>query len=96
MSIMASKDEKHQGVVADTQLASPDNTMGVSQRFSTKGGSDGSEGEHVFSDPTVEAYWRSVYDDAKYESRHRFDPTLTWSAQSERLLKKKVDPIYLC
>lgn len=50
----------------------------------------GSTGEHVFSDPAVAAYWRGVYENARYESRHRFDPEMTWSAPSERLLKRKV------
>lgn len=54
----------------------------------------GSIGEHVFSDPAVAAHWREIYENAKYESRHRFDPGLTWSAQSERLLKRKVISVH--
>lgn len=46
--------------------------------------------DNVFSDPAVAEHWRNVYERAKYESRHRFDPDFTWSPQSEVLLKRKV------
>lgn len=54
-------------------------------------GDYGSDGNHVFSDPNVADYWRGVYEKAQYEGRHRFDPTLTWSAEEERKLKRRVD-----
>lgn len=50
----------------------------------------GSDGNHVFSDPKVAEYWRGVYEKAKYECRHRFDPTATWSAEEEKRLRRKV------
>jgi hypothetical protein len=46
--------------------------------------------EHVFSDPRRAAYWKSVYDDVRYEGRARFDPAFTWSASAERVLIRKV------
>lgn len=52
-------------------------------------GDYGSYGNHVFSDPKVAEYWRSVYETATYEGRHRFDPTFTWSAAEEKRLKRK-------
>ncbi|KAK4494268.1 hypothetical protein PRZ48_014566 [Zasmidium cellare] len=45
----------------------------------------------VFSDPSVADYWRKVYDNAQYEGRHRFDPEISWSADEEKKLKRKVD-----
>lgn len=48
------------------------------------------DSRHVFSDPSVAAYWWSVYEDAKYECRHRFDPHMTWSTQREDSLRRKV------
>ncbi|KAM3419504.1 hypothetical protein BST61_g2847 [Cercospora zeina] len=54
-------------------------------------GDYGSDSHHVFSDPQVADYWRGVYENAKYEGRHRFDPTLTWSAAEEKKLKRRVD-----
>ena len=54
-------------------------------------GDYGSDSNHVFSDPKVADYWRGVYENAKYEGRHRFDPTLTWSADEEKKLKRRVD-----
>lgn len=53
-------------------------------------GDYGSDSNHVFSDPSVADYWRKVYEDAQYEGRHRFDPEITWSADEEKKLKRKV------
>ncbi|USW54319.1 Putative major facilitator superfamily, MFS transporter superfamily [Septoria linicola] len=54
-------------------------------------GDYGSDSNHAFSDPKVADYWRGVYEKAQYEGRHRFDPTLTWSADEEKKLKRRVD-----
>ncbi|KAF3926862.1 hypothetical protein ABW20_dc0103816 [Dactylellina cionopaga] len=54
-------------------------------------GDYGSYGNHVFSDPKVAEYWRGVYETAKYEGRHRFDPDITWSAAEEKRLKRIID-----
>lgn len=53
-------------------------------------GDYGSDSNHVFSDSGVADYWRKVYEDAQYEGRHRFDPEITWSADEEKKLKRKV------
>lgn len=53
-------------------------------------GDYGSDGNHVFADPKVAEYWRDVYEKAQYEGRHRFDPEITWSADEEKKLKRKV------
>lgn len=50
----------------------------------------GSIEPHVFSNPRRAAHWQHVYESATYEGRHRFNATLTWSAEEERRLKKKV------
>lgn len=47
--------------------------------------------QHVFSDPLAAEHWRSIYEKAGYENRHRFDPEFTWSAEDERRLVRKVD-----
>ncbi|KAI9148438.1 transporter [Paramyrothecium foliicola] len=39
---------------------------------------------------TIE-YWRKVYDDAQYECRHVFDPSLTWTQGEERNVIWKLD-----
>jgi hypothetical protein len=51
----------------------------------------GSTDQHIFSDPAVADFWRRVYDGAKYENRHRFDPGFKWSAAEERKLLRKID-----
>lgn len=50
----------------------------------------GGNGEHVFSDPKVAEYWRGVYENARYECRHRFDPTATWTPEEEKKLRRRV------
>ena len=53
----------------------------------------GSTDNHIFSDPVLADYWRKVYEKAKYENRHRFDPSFTWTADEEKKLVRRVrDP----
>lgn len=47
--------------------------------------------KNPFKDPEVAKYWSGVYEDAKYECRHLFDPEFTWSAKEERKLVWKLD-----
>lgn len=51
----------------------------------------GSSDEHPFSDPEVAARWRDVYEKARYENRHRFDPNYRWTADEEKKLVRKID-----
>jgi hypothetical protein len=53
--------------------------------------SDTSLSENIFLDPEVEAYYRNVYEDAKYECRHVFDPQATWTPKEEKVLVRKLD-----
>ncbi|ENI05822.1 hypothetical protein COCC4DRAFT_39747 [Bipolaris maydis ATCC 48331] len=46
---------------------------------------------HVFSDPVVAEYWREVYEQNKYENRHRFDPNYKWTAEEEKRLVRRLD-----
>ncbi|KAL2264254.1 hypothetical protein VTK26DRAFT_9030 [Humicola hyalothermophila] len=48
-------------------------------------------GNNPFLDPNVAAHWRQVYEDAQYECRHAFDPTLTWTEQEEKVIVRKID-----
>lgn len=59
-------------------------------------GDYGSDSNHVFADPKVAEYWRQVYEKAEYEGRHRFDPEITWSAEEEKKLKRKVRATPYC
>ncbi|KAF4472013.1 permease [Fusarium albosuccineum] len=52
-----------------------------------------STAEHVFSDPQVADRWRKIYENAKYENRHRFDPNYTWTAEEEKRLVRKLPEI---
>jgi hypothetical protein len=51
----------------------------------------GSSDNHIFKDPAVANHWRNVYQQARYENRHRFDPDFTWTAEEERKLVRKID-----
>jgi len=53
--------------------------------------SDSSLSTNVFSDPEVAAHFVAVYEGAKYESRHVFDASLTWSKEEEKKLVRKLD-----
>ena len=44
-----------------------------------------------FLDPKTEEYYRKLYEDAKYECRHVFDPHLEWLPAEERKVVRKID-----
>jgi hypothetical protein len=57
-------------------------------------GSDEEFGElakNPFLDPDVAAHWRQAYENAEYECRHVFDPTLTWTEEEEKRVIRKID-----
>ncbi len=56
---------------------------------SEEGGYDDSK--NPFRDPVVAQHWREVYETSKYECRHVFDPTLTWTTEEEKRLVRKLD-----
>lgn len=47
--------------------------------------------DNPFADPAVAAHYATVYEKAKYECRHVFDPNLQWTPQEERRLVRKLD-----
>lgn len=47
--------------------------------------------ENPFADPAVAAHYAALYEKAKYECRHVFDPNLQWTPQEERRLVRKLD-----
>jgi len=53
--------------------------------------SDSSLSTNPFLDPEIEAHFIAVYEGAKYESRHVFDASLTWSKEEEKKLIRKLD-----
>lgn len=44
-----------------------------------------------FADPAVAEHYRAVYEKARYECRHAFDPELEWSRSEERGLVRRLD-----
>ncbi len=53
------------------------------------------EGEHFrknpFLDPDVAEHWATVYEKSRYECRHVFDPSFTWTEEEERTLVRRLD-----
>lgn len=47
--------------------------------------------EHVFQDPKKLESWSAVYEDAKYEGLHRFDPSFVWTKKEERSVLRKTE-----
>jgi hypothetical protein len=50
----------------------------------------GSYENHPFNDDTIAQHWRKVYESAKYEGRHCFDPHYKWTAAEEKRIVRKV------
>lgn len=46
---------------------------------------------HVFQQPEIAQYWSNIYENAKYENRHRFDPEFTWTPEEEKKVLRKTD-----
>ncbi|PYH95676.1 permease of the major facilitator superfamily [Aspergillus ellipticus CBS 707.79] len=47
--------------------------------------------DNPFTDPDVAERYALIYEKAQYECRHVFDPSLTWSAEEEKALVRKLD-----
>ncbi|OIW27618.1 MFS general substrate transporter [Coniochaeta ligniaria NRRL 30616] len=70
---------------------SSSNSTSVDERAGGDVAGYGSSDEHIFSDPSLAEYWRGVYEKARYENRHRFDPEYKWTAEEEKKLVRKID-----
>ncbi len=46
---------------------------------------------NIFSDPAVAVHYVSVYEKARYECRHVFDPKLDWTKKEEKTVVRKLD-----
>jgi hypothetical protein len=47
--------------------------------------------KNPFLDPKVANHYRQLYEDAKYECRHEFDPDFEWTPEEEKKIIKKLD-----
>lgn len=52
---------------------------------------DASLSTNVFADPEIRDFYVKMYEKAKYECRHVFDADLTWTAEEEKKLIRKID-----
>jgi hypothetical protein len=63
---------------------------GSSQDSSNEPSVRDQKGPNPFTDAVTTQYWRDIYENAKYEGRHRFDPEFTWTPEEERKLVRQV------
>jgi len=78
----------------DKKKSEPTTTPSVTasqESLALTDGGYGSSDEHIFKDPAAAEYWVGVYEKARYENRHRFDPTFTWTTEEEKKLVRKID-----
>lgn len=78
------------GSKKETQVTERDTASGSSRFSKQDPPAYGSYEDHPFNDVVTTRYWRDVYETAKYEGRHRFDPEYTWTAEEEKRLVRKV------
>lgn len=52
---------------------------------------DDGTGPNPFANPTIAKYYYSLYESTKYECRHQFDPTFTWTKEEQKKLQHKLD-----
>jgi hypothetical protein len=52
---------------------------------------DAYDSDNPFDDDAVAQHWAAVYSESEYECRHVFDPKLTWTAEEEKQLIRKLD-----
>ncbi|KAF7518601.1 hypothetical protein G7054_g13416 [Neopestalotiopsis clavispora] len=77
-----------EGKFRDSDLKTAQTTYSNDQSGSDD---EGYDNKNPFIDPDVAAHWRDVYEKSTYECRHLFDPNLTWTAEEEKRIVRKLD-----
>ncbi|KAK4237929.1 major facilitator superfamily domain-containing protein [Achaetomium macrosporum] len=83
-------EDKQHGVVNAKDIAALESTS-ASEDSGTEDTEEKDLVENPFLNPHVAAHWRQVYEEAQYECRHVFDPTLTWTEEEEKRVIRKLD-----
>ncbi|KAK9420449.1 putative Major facilitator superfamily (MFS) profile domain-containing protein [Seiridium unicorne] len=78
----------NEGRFTDADLKTPKHEYSNDQSGSDD---EGYDSKNPFIDPTVAAHWKQVYEASTYECRHLFDPNLTWTAEEEKKIVRKLD-----
>lgn len=85
-------DKPPKGLAADAELiTSRGNVISKDGVIFSSNDSDDSLAGNIFADPEVAAYYKRVYEEAKYECRHAFDPHATWTEEEEKQIIRKLD-----
>lgn len=87
--VLASKvSDKEEDTSINTGTVDP--LEGDDADVNVQNGYTGSTHQHPFTQPLEAEYWKNIYEEAKYEGRHRFDPSEQWSSSEEKKLVRKV------
>lgn len=70
-----------------------DKTVADVSQESAKGldSDDEYQKNNPFADPDVASHYRALYEKARYECRHAFDPSLEWTPAEEKAIVRKLD-----
>ena len=88
--LLQAYDDKQYATIQVNAGRSSDSTP-ISEGVGLLEGQSEDVSKNPFLDPDVAAHWRKVYEEADYECRHAFDPTLTWSKEEEKAIVRKLD-----
>ena len=91
---MATPLEKSPTGFADEKGSAVANIAALTATSASDDSSDdeyGALAKNPFLDPDIATHWRQAYDNAQYECRHVFDPTLTWTEEEEKRVIRKID-----
>ena len=91
---MAAPLEKSPTRLADEKDPALANIAGLTTSSASEDSSDdeyGALAKNPFLDQDIAAHWRQAYENAQYECRHVFDPTITWTEEEEKRVIRKID-----
>lgn len=83
-------DRKSNDLEMTSERVGPETPPEVGDSVEIKNAYIGSTQQHPFSDPADARRWANIYEEARYEGRHRFDPSFQWDVPTEKRLIRKV------
>lgn len=86
---MASTYPEEKSPPVETSASASSTSVSTDPQYAPDAGGYGSPG---WDQPEkAVSFWRQTYEAAKYEGRHRFDPSYKWTAAEEKKLLRKID-----
>lgn len=91
-AMQLSEDQSESARSNEQSIAKSESNVACNSKHSS--GSDDDDpnvDKNPFEDPDVAERWIATYEESKYECRHVFDPTITWSEEEEKKVIRKLD-----